>query len=721
MTDPGPTDEVPEVVEPEVPVPVDLGPAPEVEEAEGAKPEEDDAAGAGLDDEDLEKKSIDEMADAAEQDLLLGEGGKLARPEARVGPPPPISFPASAFLNVLAFEQLVENRCENAVFPLLSRLDQCEAEILYERTLANKMRENIEVLKLELNAEKEARAKADAHVLTLFPPIAEEIQICQAGITDALNRVQTVSEAVDEVREMVTTKAEKSALDQLRRDCDRESELNQTRFLENDNRVAEIERQLPAFASKRELKELVSEVDTRLSESIDVVAQDAATATQAVQDDLDEQVSFLKNLVEQVRSKIPPIEKKAEDLKDYVDTIPPKIEDLLLQFKTVQGELMDNSQRITDCKLQIEQVNKMAVKERAARAADPASSGKLAEEVERLKGLRDEIQQIHLGRDALLGDIADVRDAMLLMQKDFRQKQDVLVDADAERAKQTAWLKTQLQLGQEDQESSKTDIDGLKRSMKAVNNTKRMEGEIAYCKSEVKRLTNENKTIEESLKGYYAHVKYMPEHVARRWHAVRKGVDVKLGKEHLAATSQSDNARHGYVPGGSGDHGFVMGDGPCEISPAGQYYEVEVLEKFANVVGMKGGILVGYSTSSPESTTTHITGVVLDGVIVGGIGQVVTLKRTPEGRVTESSAAAGWYSEKIDVGDKIGVLVTVAGVLAIFVNGEITYADSVKVQEDQRVYPLVRIMGNAKSVRLLPGSAPPRDVNQQVTAMKGVV
>ena len=34
-------------------------------------------------------------------------------------------------------------------------------------------------------------------------------------------------------------------------------------------------------------------------------------------------------------------------------------------------------------------------------------------------------------------------------------------------------------------------------------------------------LTNESKTLEDSLKGYYQHVKYMPEHVARRWHAVR--------------------------------------------------------------------------------------------------------------------------------------------------------------------------------------------------------
>ena len=51
----------------------------------------------------------------------------------------------------------------------------------------------------------------------------------------------------------------------------------------------------------------------------------------------------------------------------------------------------------------------------------------------------------------------------------------------------------------------------------------------------------------------------MPEHVARRFHAVRKGVDVRLGKEHLAATSQSDNARHGFVPRVRGGHDEAAG------------------------------------------------------------------------------------------------------------------------------------------------------------------
>merc|ERR1719420_1431175 len=273
---------------------------------------------------------------------------------------------------------------------------------------------------------------------------------------------------------------------------------------------------------------------------------------------------------------IPPIEKKQDELKAFVETLPPKIEELELQNKTMKGDLEDTMQRLADAKLQIEQVNKMVVKERAKQAAGGNSVEKLAEEIERLKSLRDEIAAIHDGRDSLLGDIADIRDAMLILQKDFRRKTDVLVDADAERAKQTAWLKNQFKLGQEDQEYAKAELDGLKVNMKAIDNTDRLQRDLNFCKSEVKRLTNECKTMEDSLKGYYQHVKYMPEHVARRWHAVRKGADVKLGKEHLTATSQSDNARHGYV----------MGDGPMESSPMGQYYEFEVLEKFVNVVGM---------------------------------------------------------------------------------------------------------------------------------------
>merc|ERR1719359_2293498 len=288
---------------------------------------------------------------------------------------------------------------------------------------------------------------------------------------------------------------------------------------------------------------------------------------------------------------------------------------------------------------------------------------------------------------------------------------DVLVDADAERAKQTAWLKNQLKLGQEDQEFAKAELDQVKRSMSAIDNTDRMQREVNFCKSEVKRLTNECKTMEDSLKGYYSHVKYMPEHVARRWHAVRKGADVKLGKEHLAATSQSDNARHGFVPGGSGDHGFVMGDGPMEQSPAGQYYEFELMEKFSNVVGMKGGILVGYSETSPEMTSTHLTGVVLDGMIVGGVAQVVNISRTKEGRVVERAEPGPWRPEILQEADIVGVLITTNGVLAVFVNGVIVYAVSVSVQEDQRVYPLIRIMGNAKSVKLIPGSQPPRSAS----------
>merc|ERR1719420_1201043 len=102
---------------------------------------------------------------------------------------------------------------------------------------------------------------------------------------------------------------------------------------------------------------------------------------------------------------IPPIEKKQDELKAFVDTLPPKIEELELQNKTMKGDLEDTMQRLADAKLQIEQVNKMVVKERAKQAAGGNSVEKLAEEIERLKSLRDEIAAIHDGRDALLGDI----------------------------------------------------------------------------------------------------------------------------------------------------------------------------------------------------------------------------------------------------------------------------------------------------------------------------
>ena len=53
-------------------------------------------------------------------------------------------------------------------------------------------------------------------VLTLFPPIAEQMMAHEQAINDALARNNTIAFAVDEVREMVMTKAEKTSVDQAR-------------------------------------------------------------------------------------------------------------------------------------------------------------------------------------------------------------------------------------------------------------------------------------------------------------------------------------------------------------------------------------------------------------------------------------------------------------------------------------------------------------------------
>ena len=60
----------------------------------------------------------------------------------------------------------------------------------------------------------------------------------------------------------------------------------------------------------------------------------------------------------------------------------------------------------------------MVIKERAKEAAAGNSVEKLAEEIERLKGLHDEINKLHDGRDAFTNEIQDIRDAMLILQKD---------------------------------------------------------------------------------------------------------------------------------------------------------------------------------------------------------------------------------------------------------------------------------------------------------------
>jgi len=656
--------------------------------------------------------------DALEQHFVLGDMVEhLPRGEKIPEPPPPLMLQASAFLNVGAFEQLVENRCVNLMYPLEVRIDQCERELEQERAISMNLRDAIKALRAELLAEKDERAAMDDEIINMFPPLEEDIRFLQEAQQDTMRRCDKMEPQFDEIRATIVTKAEKSSVEQVRRALDVETELNATKFSEVTKRFEGIEHEVSLKISHREAKEMFVQVGERFEEQMLAIQEEARVTSAKIAKDLEDETQLLRTMIDTTKAQIPPIIKDHKILHEQVQTIPPRIDTLDTKVKTMQGQLMDTEQRLNDTKLQIDQVSKtiqkQAQKEKAVNFDDALK------EIERLKSLRDDIKQLHDRCDDTIGDIADVRDLVTLSQKDFRQKTDVLCEADAERAKQTAWLTSQTRLVQEDQDQVRGEIEGLKKGLKNIDNTERIARDITFCKSEVKRLTNENKSLVDSLKGYYSHVKYMPEHVARRFHAVRKGVDVRLGKEHLAATSQSDNARHGFIPGGSGDHGFVMGDGPLEQSPAGQYYEFELVEKFSNVVGMKGGLLCGYSETSPEMTSTHLTGVVLDGVIVGGVAQVVNITRTKEGRVVEKAEHGPWKSEVLQESDRVGVLITPTSVLAVFVNGVIMVAEQVTVQEDQRVYPLIRVMGNAKTVKLLPGSQPPRSAANQILQLRG--
>merc|ERR1719498_1187687 len=234
-----------------------------------------------------------------------------------VRPPPPaeITFPASTFFNVSAIERMMNNRCERAVWPLIGQINACQKEIEAERQMSAILRQAIEVQKLELDAEKEARAKADAHVLTLFPPIAEQMMAHEQAISDALARNNTIAFAVDEVREMVMTKAEKTSVDQVRRDLDIECETAAARDVNTNKRIDGVDRELPKKISHRECKELVTEVDARLADAIDTVQKEADEAVKKVETDLEEQGTFLSHKIDQVKVMIPPIIVKQDELK----------------------------------------------------------------------------------------------------------------------------------------------------------------------------------------------------------------------------------------------------------------------------------------------------------------------------------------------------------------------------------------------------------------------
>jgi len=243
----------------------------------------------------------------------------------------------------------------------------------------------------------------------------------------------------------------------------------------------------------------------------------------------------------------------------------------------------------------------------------------------------------------------------------------------------------------------------------------------------------------------------------RRWHTIGKGADVQLNADLSVATGRGFLAATGVVLGS--DEGLSVADGPCRRfgTPGmfSSYYEIEVEEICAAPAGA-GGLYVGVTLQSGEEVAAHPRHE-FDGWLVGGpskalicrasttesldesdepskipatfavdisegaqqaANEAVKLLRAaipprPKGDVREVESF--WPSQDLRMKDRIGVLFKChrdgGARLRISVNGVIKctheFIDAPPAEAVGFLTPVVRLAGNGKSVRLLPGLEPP--------------
>lgn len=241
----------------------------------------------------------------------------------------------------------------------------------------------------------------------------------------------------------------------------------------------------------------------------------------------------------------------------------------------------------------------------------------------------------------------------------------------------------------------------------------------------------------------------------RQWHRVAKGSDVQLSADLCVATGRGAMAMAGVVM--NTDEGLAVGDGHCRrFGTPGQfssYFEIEVDEMTAVLAGA-GGLYVGMSLQSAEEIARRPQHD-FDGWLLGGTAKAISCRAAsgdapvpddvtpdtlavtdlsksqslealkllrsampPRAKSEWKEADCNWHSEAIHTGDRIGVLlrfnrnggarfrVMVNGITA----GQHDFADAPPAEAVGFLTPVVRLAGNGKSVRLLPGLQPPSRV-----------
>jgi len=381
--------------------------------------------------------------------------------------------------------------------------------------------------------------------------------------------------------------------------------------------------------------------------------------------------------------------------------------------------------------------------------------------------------QFQKERVQFAADIAKAIVELKELQRYMQGKLDALMDADADMRRELQLTGERLALTQDDLRLLQEELQRLTNqcsgALEESEDLRDMLGQVRednrFLKStqsaNVTRLTCLEGKASETWQATAPAVLYF-----RRFHSQAKGVDVQHSADLMVTTGRGSLSVAGVVVGN--DEGLCMVDGPCRRfgTPGyfSSYYELEVDEVCIAPAGA-GGMYCGFSIQNGEEVAAHPKHE-FDGWLMGGNAKALACRRshvegakgalpgtymtemadidkkgTPmekRARVREAQQqmvmltqalppqkvghsrefGSFWNSQPLTMGDRIGVLFRCnrdgGAELKISVNGGIrgkhAFVDAPPSEAVSFLFPVVRLAGSTKAVKIMPGLEPPAKI-----------
>ncbi|CAE7428952.1 neurl4 [Symbiodinium sp. CCMP2592] len=186
------------------------------------------------------------------------------------------------------------------------------------------------------------------------------------------------------------------------------------------------------------------------------------------------------------------------------------------------------------------------------------------------------------------------------------------------------------------------------------------------------------------------------------WCSERHGKMISLASDGLAASYASRFQAWESLPAVSSyEHfGGLVGNGPLRSYDDCWFFEVCV---DAVREGLEDGVAIGVTTCSPQMLPEELPQT-MDEIdpcwLLGFDGMEWDGAQLLWG-------PAPWSPKALKVGDRLGVIVTMAGELQVSVNGDIVVQATFALPTERPLYAVVDLIGATRSVTLIPDAQPP--------------